>query len=409
MIRPLVIGHSYLLEKYSTGQVLRSFFERLGPFGFFPTILCSKSFHNDVDIKKLKCDVIPTKDCQAIRYIIALAKRLIAPDFAFIPDYSYFSWAKISAMRKVNELIKKHNFDYIHSISIPCSSHLIGAYAKKKFNIPWIASFFDPWYENPYRTIHYNWAKERDRKFEEYVANNADIIVHTNHVICEEWIARYGDHVKDKMIVLPLVFNETTIEKRTITKTNDKFVISHIGSLYDGRNASDFIKSVNLLIEKHPELAPKIEINFVGTVPSSDKLLVEKYGLSDIFKFRGFLSENACLEYFWESDLFIAIDGKDARDIFFPSKIMKYFYYGKPIVGLSPNNSVLHKELSKSSNYCFLNDDLDGISNFLYKSITSYNSVCKNNKDYWKKFSIEEVANQYKLIVNKLLYGKSKD
>lgn len=402
MIHPLVIGHSYLLEKYSTGQVLRSFFERLNDYGFDPTIICSKSYHNDVDIQKLRCRVVPTYDSQSIRYIIALAKRLISSDFAFLPDYTYFSWAKVSAINKAKELVSIGSIDYIHSISIPCSTHLIAAEIKKRYGLPWIASFFDPWYENPYRKFHYRWAKERDRKFEAYIAENADFIVHTNHVICEEWIERYGSRIKDKMVVLPLVFSEPSIQKFH-KKKGDKFVISHIGSLYDGRNASDFLKSLKSLLQTHPNIRERIEVNFVGTVPVSDKALTEKYGLSDIVNFLGFLKEQECIEYFNRSDLYVAIDGAGARDIFFPSKIMKYLYFGKPILGMSPHNSVLHKELSASGNHCFINNDISGVADFIYKAITSYDTICDNDKEYWRKFSMERVALQYQTLVNQLL------
>lgn len=407
MISPLVIGHSYLLERYSTGQVLRSFFERLTDYGFAPTIVCSKSYHNDVNANNLKCNIVPTYDCQPIRYAIALAKRAIATDFAFLPDYTFFSWAKTSAINKCVKLAVTGKYDYIHSVSIPCSSHLIAAEVKKQVGIPWIASFYDPWYENPYRQIHFQWAKERDKRYEEYIAKNADIIIHTNHVICEEWIKRYGDIVENKLYVLPLVFNELSTTKDVPLTKKNKFVISHIGSLYAGRNASDFICSVNTLLQKHPEIKSDIEINFVGTVPNSDKSLVEQYGLSDIIKYVGFIPENQCISYFTSSDLFVAIDGKEARDIFFPSKIMKYLYYGKPILGLSPHNSVLDQELSLSGNYCFFNEDINGISDFLYKAIISYSSICTNNKQYWEKFSIKNVAIQYQKIVKQLLSNKA--
>lgn len=406
MIKPLVIGHSYLLERYSTGQVLRCFFEGLCDRGFEPTILCSKSWHNDVCMDNLKCKVIPSYDCQFIRYIIALAKRTISPDFAFLPDYSYFSWAKISAIPKALKLVQKSNYDYIHSISIPCSTHLIAAEVKKKTGIPWIASFYDPWFENPYRTIKYAWAKERDRKFEKYIADNADLIIHTNHVICEEWVDRYGEEIKKKMVVLPLVFNapsQNSLAIKAEQSVKENFVISHIGSLYEGRDSLDFLRALALLIKEHPEFADKVKLNYVGTVPNNDKALAEELGLLNMIHYAGFISESECLKFFLESDLYIALDGKNARDIFFPSKIMKYFYYGKPILGLTPKNSVLEHELSKSGNHVFNNSDINGIANFLHQAITKYESISTNDKEYWRNYSLDNVAKQYKALVNRIL------
>lgn len=412
MIKPLVIGHSYLLERYSTGQVLRSFFEGMCDEDFHPTIICSKSYHNDVRENSLRCRVIPCFDCQAIRYIVAAAKRIIAPDFAFLPDYTYFSWAKISAIKKTIQLVEEGDYDYIHSISMPCSSHLVALEAKKKTGIPWIANFYDPWYDNPYRAINFSRFKERDRRYEEQIAENADLIVHTNHVICKEWIDRYGESIKKKIYVLPLVFREPDVKLKGEEKVlrqfdeNFPFTISHIGSLYSGRDSSDFIKAIKLFITKYPQFRDVVRINYVGTVPESDKVLVTDCNLDKNFNYAGFIGENECIKYFLQSDVFLAIDGKNARDIFFPSKIMKYFYYGKPILGLTPKNSVLEQELIHSKNYVYRNDDYEGIANFLYNALTRYDGIAINDKEYWKNYSNEKVILQYRHLVCDTLLNK---
>ena len=85
---------------------------------------------------------------------------------------------------------------------------------------------------------------------------------------------------------------------------------------------------------------------------------------------------------------------------------MKYFYYGKPILGLSPKNSVLDKELLKSGNYCFRNKDIDSISSFIYKAVTDYNSIKTNDKLYWKNFTVDIVEQRYLMLISQLLTNK---
>ena len=404
MIRPLVISFSYLIDRSTNGQIQRVFWEYCYDKGIRPTIFCSKSKDNDVPLSSLKCKVISKYDNQLIRYIVAFLKRVFSADYAFLPDYSYFSWAKISAIRGVKKELAKGNYDYIYSLSAPCSGHLVALEAKKTSGLPWVASFYDPWYDNPYRPIKNKRFKERDKKMEEAIAKNADVILHISQAVYDDWVERYGEWIKEKMFVLPIVFHQEKVHKHNLLsdKNKIKFVISHIGSLFPGRDSVDFLKSLHMMLTRNPDLINQIELNYVGTVTDEDRKYVKESGLSNIVNYAGYLSEKECEEYFAKTDLFLAIDGKNAKNIFFPSKIMKYFYYGKPILGITPKHSALQYELEKSNNSYFDNEDYEGISNYLYKVITNDKSLAQIDTEYWKAFTMEKVYPKYINILTKI-------
>ncbi|MEJ2628853.1 MAG: hypothetical protein P8078_09880, partial [bacterium] len=73
-----------------------------------------------------------------LQYIL----RFIRGNF-FIPD-ARVGWNGF-AYRKAKDIIKKYKIDTIITTSPPHSTQLIGLKLKKKFNIPWIADFRDPW------------------------------------------------------------------------------------------------------------------------------------------------------------------------------------------------------------------------------------------------------------------------
>ena len=201
------------------------------------------------------------------------------------------------------------------------------------------------------------------------------------------------------MRVIPLVFNNKYKVNPSKKIIRNKYVISHIGTLYLSRNSVDFLKALKMLLDYQPTLMENIELNYVGTVTEEDKIAVEQLGLSGITHFRGFISENECNPYFENTDLFLAVDGKNASTIFFPSKIMKYFFYQKPILGLTPAGSSLEHELKESKNYCFRNEDYDGISECLYNLITSKNECSQHDKEYWKKFTMENIKDEYEELI----------
>ena len=406
MYKPLVISRSYLLDKSSTGQIQRVFWEYANKHGIRPTILCSKSIHNDVPVDSIKCQIIQTFDSQLIRYFIAFLKRMVAEEIAYLPDYSLYSWAKISAINKAKKEACSGKYDFIHSVCTPFSGHLIALEAKKASDLPWIASFYDPWYDNPYRPIKSKKLKDRDRRFEAEVAKNADVILHTNNAILEEWVDRYGEWIRKKMFVQPLVFNADTELKIDNHEVNSSFVISHIGSLYPNRDSVDFLKALRLLLLSYPEIKNVIRLNYVGTVTENDRHYVNEYGFDSFTKFVGFLNEKDCIPYFLQTNLFLAVDGKDARNIFFPSKILKYFYYGKPILGLTPSGSALQYELEKSHNYCFRNEDYQGIADFMYQAIMNEEFLERINTSYWKKYTMDCIFPQYLDVIERVLGKK---
>ena len=82
---------------------------------------------------------------------------------------------------------------------------------------------------------------------------------------------------------------------------------------------------------------------------------------------------------------------------------MKYFYYGKPILGITPIDSALQCELDKSHNFFFDNEDYEGIARFLYLAITNPSTTAGIDKDYWKNFTLERVFPQYMKILNNIL------
>ena len=87
----------------------------------------------------------------------------------------------------------------------------------------------------------------------------------------------------------------------------------------------------------------------------------------------------------------------------FMLKILKYFYYGKPILGLTPSGSALQYELQQSHNAYFENEDYRGISDFLYQAVSSDNFSINNDTEYWKNFTMEKIYPQYVDIVNHVI------
>ena len=301
--------------------------------------------------------------------------------------------------------LKTHTIDAIHTVSFPCSSHLVGYKLKKEFNLPWIAHFYDPWVDNPLRNIPSS-KRKQDAAMESLVALNAEAIIHSNNIIKDCWLERYGLIVKDKIHIIPFGYSSEQVNAfKPFTGTlpqTDKVILSYIGTCAGDRNFQSLIKAVDLLYGKHPECQDKMEIRLLGNLLDCDKDLIESRKLGHIIKYIGRKTQDELPKYYQESDIFIVIDSPQKRNVFFPSKLIDYFYYQKPILGISPKVGVTNEFLIESGNKCFVNDDIAGIANYLKLAVTDFASLNNYDKEFYRNFLPETVTEEYRQVLESI-------
>lgn len=342
------------------------------------------------------------------KYWLPLSKiiKRIFPDLINIPDFHVFSWNN-KAIKSIERLLDVDGFDYIHSFSHSNSCHLVANKIHKESGLPWIATFFDSWTDYPELDYKMSYFERLNKDLERQVAENATIIVHNNDNIANLWGKRYGENVARKIIVIPLNerFYNPPVSLLEIEK-KDVVTISHIGTFYPFRDASSFIEGVRLFTEKYPEYRSKVQINFIGNSLESDKRKILDYKLNDIFNLLGRISKEECEKYYLNSDIFLATAKAPFEDYTYPSKILKYFFYDKPILGICPKTSVLHLELLKAGHSQFCPDDIEGIADYIMGAIENYESICSYNRDYWKCFSEDVIADKYCSVIRNMINKK---
>lgn len=394
MKRILIIAPAYCSPGSPNGQIERHFFPRLPKDNYQCTIICNEKWNYEVESEN--CKIVRSRFNKWIDYACRFMFHTPFHYVGNVPDKEYFCWGQY-AVKEAVRLAKKEHFDVIHSISMPCSAHVVAYEIKKQLNIPWIAQFYDPWSGNPFRVMRSRKMLERDRSYEKQVALVADHVIHPCDAMIDYWNVLFGDIVKDKISVMPFV---TEIPSFTEHKYDgSKLVISHIGNFSQNRNASVFIKALSKL---ENDIKSRIAVNFVGGVEQNDIQLIEQYGLQDIIRLIGRVSESECHNYYAMSDLFLIVDIDCSPNLFYPSKILKYFCYKKPIIGITTEQSVIREELEKTGNYSFSYYDADGIAAFLSKAVTDYASIQTNDKNYGDRFSPENVINDYCKLVDRI-------
>lgn len=390
----LVIAPTYCRMICANGQIERHFFPNIPKEKYKVTILCSKQWNDYIQTDH--CILKRTYFNKWIDYACRAMFHTYFPYIGNVPDKDLFSWGN-NAIKEALRLAKTEKFDIIHSISMPCSSHIVAYEIKRKLQIPWIAQFYDPWSGNPFRIIKGLKMKLLDQQAERLVAENADLIIHPCDAMIKYWNVLYGDIIKDKLTILPFI---TEIPERGhYTKDSEQIIISHIGNFGNNRKAEIFIQA---LAQLDKSVRKRIKVNFVGSVTKEDIKLINQYQLEDTINLIGKIPEQECYYYYEISDIFLIVDIDCSPNLFYPSKILKYFCYQKPILGITTEQSVVRDELNKTGNYPFYYDDVEGISKFLTKAVTDYSSICTNDRTYGERFLKDNVINQYCKLISRL-------
>ena len=175
----------------------------------------------------------------------------------FIPD-ARKQWVKPST-NFLTTYIQDFNIDTVITTGPPHSLHLIGLKIKQKLEVNWIADFRDPW-----TTIGYhkqlkltNFAKKQHKQLESKVLNQADQIVVTSPSTKTEFEA-----ITNKPITV--ITNGYDQEKVEVNNLDEKFTLSHIGSLLSKRNPEILWQALSEIINNNDDFKRCFQLNLVG-------------------------------------------------------------------------------------------------------------------------------------------------
>lgn len=322
-------------------------------------------------------------------------------EFVF-PDQYYYAWGK-KVLKHMYAFLKNNQIDYIQSDSLPCSDHIIAYQLKQKYHVKWVADFYDPWCGNPFRNVKFECTKKRDFEWERKVIENADLVLVNSQKYKDLLLKRHGVKYDSRIVVFPMAasFPDELVKK----ETNPQIIrFVQIGNSYGKRTSLPFLKALNNVVSLDTAIQSKIAVDYIGNVTKDEINYINEKGLVDIVKIHGVMSEEACVEYYKNASVFLAIDADLAGfNYFFPSKILKYFFFQRPILGITPDDSVLHDELISTGHFVTNANDIQSIETFIRQCVTNYDSLLSFSKSQWEKYEKRNVAVRYEEMIKDLL------
>lgn len=396
-MRILLITYNFLQYYNASSIQARRFFLELANRGYKITVITNKDrtninfYHENISVYQL----FSFKK----KLFNKVASLLRFHELNFMPDWDLLLWNPFVWFKLF--LLRKEKFDFVHTISSPASTQLIPLLWKNKGNTKWIAQFYDPWVDNSYIKLRFLFFQKLNLYFEKMVAQNADLIIHTNRYVENHWNNRYGETLIKNKLILPLCIKASSDDEeiKQFSNENGKITISHIGSIYGKRNLNALIAALQIIFDTKKNILDDLIIYLVGSIDMDTILKIESLGFRNVFKMVGKVSFEDSLFYMKQSSLLLLIEEEGEEGLFFPSKLTDYLAASKPILGIIPKYCVSREILSENGHHCFNHSDIENIANFIV-GFPKRNETEINNKI--SKLNVKNVACVYEEAIKSI-------
>lgn len=365
---------------------------------------------DDIDPKNINIDTI--------NQIIPIYKELINNDIifqeyiksiggniSFLPEYQAL-WAN-KVINNINDYVNLDEIDLIYTSADPNADNIIGYYLKKKYNKPWVADFRDAWTQNPYTGYDKNGLKYRvECEMEKTLVKFADYLITVSEEVSQDFIRRLN--LDDRYVkTISNGYDENDFNHIVLSEGNKEyFTIAHNGLFYQKRSPITFLSAIKNILDK--KLIPKEKLKVYFTRKDKWYKLVEELGLDEVVQFTGYKPHRESIELANHSNLLLLIVGSgDENKGIYTGKIYEYLRLCKPILALSPKDSVvdnLLQKLDRGKNIPF--DNIADIEDYIvemYKLWEKNNYPILKLEESIKDFDREELTNKLSKIFNSAL------
>jgi Glycosyltransferase Family 4 len=249
-----------------------------------------------------------------------------------VPDFLW-GWY-FPATRTGRRLLKNEHFDAIVSTAPPFTAHLIAKNLQKKFRIPWIADFRDPWVtDRTLRSSQWNWRQKLDKRMEGDCVRSAALVVCNTDWQQRVMSQRYPDIPEDRFITLTNGFDDDAASPELTRVKGKPILCLHLGNVYGGRRIDIFCAALSLMVQERKVSADETKIVFVGDIEDSQLAACRRVAGdlidSGMIEFRRRVDSQEAKKILSEADLLLLFQGEFRAQI--PLKFYEYLSTGKPM------------------------------------------------------------------------------
>ncbi len=259
-----------------------------------------------------------------------------------------------------DRLLQQHKFDLVFFSSTVFTSMALGPRWKKKFGVPYVLDFQDPWLSDYYKQpgagsppggrLKYGFSQFQAKRLEPKAVTQSSHIISVSPAYPKTLQQRYPALDSDRFTVLPFGAPETDFELLRSLQIKQKIFDPNDGKrhwVYVGRGGADMALAVRSLFsgiqvarQQNPEQWQSVQLHFVGTSYAPKELaaktvepIAKEFGIADLvdeYPYR--IPYFEALQVLADSDAILLIGSNDAS--YTASKLYPCVLAQKPIFAL---------------------------------------------------------------------------
>lgn len=288
--------------------------------------------------KPLTASEVISREVGGLRHRLAIWIRMNL----FVPD-ARIGWYW-NAVRAGHAALSEHPVEAVLSVGPPHTVHLVGKTLAKRFHLPHVPVFIDPWVDIVYyRGFQRNpLTVSLDKALERSVLQSCASAVFVTRTMRDDYVAKYA-FLEGKSAVIHWGYDEEPFQKvRPSGKRRPAGeVLLHAGNIFDYQNPAALWKTIRTLVDGRRNL----RLVFVGTVSPGVRASIEEHGLAGRTEYRGFLPYGEMLKELKRAS-FLLVCATEPRHV--PGKLFEYLRTGKPILAYGNDNTEVGEILRRT-------------------------------------------------------------
>lgn len=244
------------------------------------------------------------------------------------------------AVRAGRRVIEHESIDAIFSSAPPWTTHLIARHLKKKYGIPWVADFRDPWADASHRREAPRWFSQLHLRMEASCLRLADLVICNTEVLRKSFVERYPALPASKFVTLTNGFDD--IVPPRAEAQGPRRILLHLGDIYGNRRIDTFCQALRNLVDAGEIDPTSLRIMFVGDFdpavgPLAERLLPDLIGKKCV-EFVPRMNWQDGQRALWAADLLLLFQGSFKAQV--PAKFYEYLQTGKPILAVAAKGAL---------------------------------------------------------------------
>jgi glycosyltransferase involved in cell wall biosynthesis len=247
----------------------------------------------------------------------------------------------LPAVRAAEKFLRSEKVDAIFSSGPPWTSHLVAHRLKRKFGLPWLADFRDPWASLMTQRTEPAWWCRLARNMENGCIQSSDLVLCNTDRLCNAFQRRYPHLNPSKFRTLTNGFEDLPL-RSSRGKVTSRRLLLHLGSLYAQRRIDTFLAALAHL-QGSGRLSPEsFQVIFQGDndprfVAKATEMVPDLIQSKSV-QFRPRRSWQEAWDLLWDADLLLLFQGNHELQV--PAKFYEYLQTGTPIFAVTEEGAL---------------------------------------------------------------------